>query len=350
MDWKLTYADAIRQALSDAMTEDESVVVFGQAVDDVKPTYGTTKGLTETFGKGRALNTPLSEEGMTGVAIGMALAGLRPVLTHIRADFLLLSMNQLVNIAAKSPWMWGPGKFNCPLVVRAIIGKSWGQGAQHSQGVYPQLCNVPGLTVVAPVKPEDAEQAIRWSLGRGDDRWPVLGNGPTIIFEHRLLHSTEAGQFRFGGPMHWGRLVAAMTVDVRLIGVSWMARECERAATLLAQSGVFADVIYPWFLSPFPDLEALSWPSPVVVVDCAWPAYGFGAELGARFLEAGILPTGKFRRLGFAPTACPTSPSLEREFYPTARTIAKAAYALVTGDSTWEPKNDAHEEMFRGPF
>lgn len=352
VDWKLTYADAIRQALHDAMTEDESVVVMGQAVDDVKPTYGTTAGLTETFGRGRAFNTPLSEEGMTGVAIGMALAGLRPVLTHIRADFLLLSMNQLVNIAAKSPWMWGPGNFKCSIVIRAIIGKSWGQGAQHSQGVYPILCHVPGLTVLAPVEARDASTSIKWALAQ---------DYPTIIIEHRLLHGRADDPDCSGGPMSWGSGGRRWNGPwhVSLVGVSWMAVECGIAQELLWSAGVYARVLYPWRLSPFPDIDAIPWGHPVVVVDCAWPAYGFGAELGARFLEAGtlegedigVMPAGNFRRLGFAPTACPTSPALEKDFYPTARTIAKTAYELVTGDAGWEPKGGKeHESNFRGPF
>src|SRR2546426_10216428 len=114
------------------MTRDPSVIVLGLGVDDFKALYGTTRGLQDEFGPERVFGTPLSEDAMTGVAIGAALAGLRPVHVHIRMDFLMLAMNQLINIAAKTHYMYG-GQTAVPIVVRSIIGKSWGQGAQHSQ-------------------------------------------------------------------------------------------------------------------------------------------------------------------------------------------------------------------------
>src|SRR5947199_7265454 len=126
----LSYVEAVREAADLEMARDPSVVVFGLDVDDPKAIQGTTRGLLEKYGPERVFGTPLSEDAMTGAAIGMALAGLRPIHVHIRMDFLLLSMNQLLNVAAKSRYMYG-GRVNVPLVVRAMIGKSWGQGAQH---------------------------------------------------------------------------------------------------------------------------------------------------------------------------------------------------------------------------
>ena len=125
------------------MERDASVICFGLDVDDPKAIQGTTRGLVERFGSERVFGTPLAEDAMTGVAIGMALAGLRPIHVHIRMDFLLLAMNQLVNIAAKSHYMYG-GTVHVPIVVRSMIGKSWGQGAQHSQGLYSFFMHVPG--------------------------------------------------------------------------------------------------------------------------------------------------------------------------------------------------------------
>src|SRR5215468_208339 len=133
MERLLSYVDAIREATDQEMERDPSVVVFGLDVDDPKAIQGTTRGLVEKYGPERVFGTPLSEDAMTGAAVGMAFAGLRPV--HVHMDFLLLAMNQLVNVAAKSRYMYG-GKVSVPLVVRAMIGKSWGQGAQHSQGLH----------------------------------------------------------------------------------------------------------------------------------------------------------------------------------------------------------------------
>ena len=130
----ISYAEAICEASAQEMERDERVVIIGQGVDDYKGFVGTTSGLAEKFGPDRVMDTPVAEDGMTGVAIGMALAGLRPIHTHIRMDFMLLAVNQLLNIAAKSRYMSG-GAVQVPLTVRTVIGRSWGQGAQHSQGL-----------------------------------------------------------------------------------------------------------------------------------------------------------------------------------------------------------------------
>src|SRR5712675_2336642 len=135
MERLLSYVEAVREATRQEMERDKSVIVFGLDVDDPKAIQGTTKGLVEKFGPERVFGTPLSEDAMTGVAIGMALAGLRPIHIHIRMDFLMLAMNQLVNIASKARYMYG-GQVHVPMVVRTMIGKSWGQGAQHSQGLH----------------------------------------------------------------------------------------------------------------------------------------------------------------------------------------------------------------------
>ena len=139
-------------------------------------------GLVDDFGPDRVFGTPLSEDAMTGIAIGAAMAGMRPIHVHIRMDFLMLCMNQLVNIAAKSRYMYD-GQVQVPLVVRCMIGKSWGQGAQHSQGLHAMFMHVPGLKVVAPSNAYDAKGCLIAAI-RDDN--------PVIFVEHRLLYSTDA--------------------------------------------------------------------------------------------------------------------------------------------------------------
>src|SRR5262249_8412059 len=174
----LSYVEAVREATDQEMERDPSVVLFGLDVDDPKAIQGTTRGLVERHGAERVFGTPLSEDAMTGAAIGMALAGLRPIHVHIRMDFLMLAMNQLVNVAAKSSYMYG-GAVRVRLVVRAMIGKSWGQGAQHSQGLHSFFMHVPGLKVVAPATPFDAKGCLTTAI-RDDN--------PVLYIEHRLLH------------------------------------------------------------------------------------------------------------------------------------------------------------------
>jgi acetoin:2,6-dichlorophenolindophenol oxidoreductase subunit beta len=140
----LRYVDALREAVADEMELDPRVFLFGLDVDDHKAIQGSTRDLQEKFGKDRVFNTPLSEDAMTGVAIGAAMAGLRPIHVHIRMDFLMLCMNQLVNIASKAHYMYG-GAVKVPIVVRSMIGKSWGQGAQHSQALHSLFMHIPGF-------------------------------------------------------------------------------------------------------------------------------------------------------------------------------------------------------------
>jgi pyruvate/2-oxoglutarate/acetoin dehydrogenase E1 component len=340
-----TYVDALREAALQEMERDASVVCFGLDVDDPKAIQGTTRGLAERFGPERVFGTPLAEDAMTGVAIGMALAGLRPIHVHIRMDFLLLAMNQLVNIAAKSHYMYG-GQVRVPLVVRSMIGKSWGQGAQHSQGLYSFFMHVPGLKVAAPTNPHDAKGCLVAAI-RDDN--------PVMMIEHRLLYPHRGPVPEALYEVRPGRArVLAAASDVTLVGISHALVECLRAQRHLAEVGVRAEVIDPIWLAPLDaDTIAASVAKTgrLVVVDNGWTSCGASAEIAAQVAER--QPGARVRRLGFAPTTCPPTPGLEKLFYPDARTIAAAARDLVEGRATgWlpEPRADAAEIEFRGPF
>ena len=174
----LSYAEALYEATRQEMERNPDVFVFGLGVDDPKGMYGTTMDLHRLFGPERNFDTPLSEDAMTGVAIGAALAGKRPIHVHQRMDFLLLCMNQLVNIAAKTSYVFA-GAACVPIVVRAIIGRSWGQGAQHSQALYSHFMHVPGLKVVAPTTPHDAKGCMIAA---------IRDNNPVVFVEHRMLY------------------------------------------------------------------------------------------------------------------------------------------------------------------
>src|SRR5437016_3839561 len=223
------------------MTRDPSVIVLGLGVDDFKGLYGTTRGLQDEFGPERVFDTPLSEDGMTGVAIGAAMAGLRPIHVHIRMDFVLLAMNQIVNMAAKSRYMYG-GAVSVPIVVRAVIGRSWGQGAQHSQGLQALFAHIPGLRVVAPSTPHDAKGCLLQSI-RDDN--------PVIFIEHRMLHGLAGHVPIEPYTVPFGKArVLAHGHDATLVGISYMVVECLRAAEQLTTAGLAVDVIDPITLSP----------------------------------------------------------------------------------------------------
>jgi acetoin:2,6-dichlorophenolindophenol oxidoreductase subunit beta len=340
-----TYVESLREAVEQEMERDPTIMLFGLDVDDHKAIQGSTRGLLERFGSERVFTTPLSEDAMTGVAIGAAMAGMRPIHVHIRMDFLMLAMNQLINIAAKTHYMYG-GAYKVPLVVRCIIGKSWGQGAQHSQGLHSMFMHVPGLTVAAPGNAHDAKGCMIAAI-RDDN--------PVIFVEHRLLYSTEAivPEEPFVAEIGKGRLVAPGN-DITLVGISSMVMECLRARELLAEIGISAAVVDPVWLTPL-DMETIGASGDhtgrVLVVDNAWTSCGASAEIIARLAEGDRIP--RMARIGFAPTTCPTTPWLEDHFYPNPATIAAKASAMVAGGD-WMPDRErarmTYQMKFRGPF
>src|SRR5206468_2987322 len=225
----LRYVDALREGVATEMEIDPRVFVFGLDVDDHKAIQGSTRGLQQQFGRERVFNTPLSEDAMTGVAIGAAMAGLRPIHVHIRMDFLMLCMNQIVNMASKAHYMYG-GTVQVPIVVRSMIGKSWGQGAQHSQGLHALFMHIPGLKVVAPSNAHDAKGCMIAAI-RDDN--------PVIFVEHRLLYPTEAFVPEDAFTVNPGRgRLCTLGDDITIVGVSNMVVECLRAHELLADVGI----------------------------------------------------------------------------------------------------------------
>jgi acetoin:2,6-dichlorophenolindophenol oxidoreductase subunit beta len=348
----IRYCDAIREACIQEMERDERVFIFGLDVDDHKGVQGSTIRLQEKFGKHRVFNTPLSEDAMTGVAIGAAMAGMRPIHVHIRMDFLLLCMNQLINIAAKAHYMYN-GQVSVPLVVRTMIGRSWGQGGQHSQALHSLFMHIPGLKVVVPSNAHDAKGCLIAA---------IRDNNPVIFIEHRLLYSTEAYVSPDSYEVQLGRArVLTQGTDVTIVAVSHMVIEALRARKHLQKIGLSAEIIDPITLWPL-DMEcivqSLKKTGRLLIVDNAWLTCGASSEIMARVVE--MLPNGlngkaiPMARMGFAHTTCPTTRALEDMFYPNGCTIAAKAYELVSGktDTDWLPNANEKTEVteFKGPF
>jgi len=344
---QLRYVDALREAFEQEMERDPSVFLFGLDVDDHLGIQGSTKGLVDRFGPERVFTTPLSEDAMTGIAIGAAMAGMRPIHVHIRMDFMLLCMNQLINIAAKAHYMWG-GQVKVPLVVRSMIGKSWGQGAQHSQGLHSLFMHIPGLKVVAPSNAHDVKGCMIAAI-RDDN--------PVIFMEHRLLYNTTAEVPAAPYSVEFGKARVCTTGDdLTIVGISNMVQEAIRAGELLREVGVGAEIIDPISLIPL-DMETIVASArrtgKLLVVDNGWTMCGASAEIAAQVAEA--VPGVYIRRMGFAPTTCPTAPNLEADFYPNPGTIAATAWSLARpGQPAWSPSPEhaklAYQVQFKGPF
>ena len=339
---------ALYEAAASEMERDPSVFVFGLGVDDPKGMYGTTKDLHVRFGADRNFDTPLSEDAMTGVAIGAALAGMRPIHVHQRFDFLLLCMNQLVNLAAKWSYTFA-GEVSVPIVVRSIIGRSWGQGAQHSQALHSMFRHVPGLKVVAPTTPHDAKGCMIAA---------IRDNNPVIFVEHRMLygHRGVVPEESYEVPFGKARILKEGH-DITIVAISHMVVESLRAAAHLEAEGLHAEIIDPVSLAPFDIetvLESVRKTGRLLIVDNAWTNCGASAEIVAQVYERmqDERPV-KVRRMGFAPTPCPTTKPLENLFYPNARTIAGNAYDLIKGRTqNWLPDGAEAKEIaeFKGPF
>lgn len=342
----ISYRQALNLALEKEMERDPDVFVFGLDVPDHKRIFGSTVGLVEKFGKERCFGTPLSEEAMTGVALGAALSGLRPVHVHIRVDFMLLAMNQIGNMISNLRYMSG-GRLKLPMVIRAVIGRGWGQSAQHSKSLQGVFGHFPGLKVVLPTTPQDAYSLLRSSI-RDDN--------PVVFLEHRWLYDVTgtvdpALQIPLGIPA-----IRRSGDAVTVIATSWANVEAMKAAEVLARRGVELEVIDPRGVTPLemePILQSVRKTRRCIVADYDWVFCGFSAEMGARISQHLFAHLKHpVERLGFAHVPCPTTRSLENLFYPSAVTMIRGVERMLnlspadlSGESFY-----SYEQRFKGPF
>lgn len=341
-----TFREALSRALADEMRADPEVFVFGLDVPDHKRIFGSTAGLLEEFGPARCFGTPLSEEGMTGAALGAALSGLRPVHVHIRADFMLLAMNQIVNMISNLRYL-NAGRVTIPLVIRAVIGRGWGQSAQHSKALHGTLAHFPGLKVVLPTSAQDAYSLLRAS---------IQDENPVIFLEHRWLYDV-VGEVDPEWPGVLGEsLVRRPGRDLTIVASSWMNIEAMKAAEVLSRRGVELEVVDVRTVTPLgeePILQSVRKTGRCLVADYDWTFCGFSAELAARISHAcfGLLRC-PVERLGLAPVPCPTTRPLENEFYPSALSIIRTAERMLglAEEDLSRESFYTYEQRFKGPF
>ena len=321
---KLTVAQALREGLGQAMAKDENVYVMGQGVDDPSGMFGITLNLHKEYGNGRVFDTPLSENALTGIAIGSTLAGMRPVYLHNRPDFLLLTMDQLVNHAAKWSYMFG-GRSNIPLVIMAVIGRGWGSAAQHSQSLHGLFMHVPGLRLVMPSTAYDAKGLLATS---------IADNNPVVFIKHRWLfkHSGFVPEDLYSIPFGKG-IVRRKGKNVTIVAISYMVIEALRAAQELEKDGYDVEIIDPRTLSPLDEdiiLDSVKKTGRLIVVDTDWVTAGASAEIAAMVAEKGFkyLRTS-VKRIGWPNTHIPASYVLEEAFYPGPEDIINAVKEIM---------------------
>lgn len=345
----IRYVDALSQACKQEMERDDRVFLFGLDVDDHKKIQGSTAGL-EKFAPDRFFGTPLSEDAMTGVAVGASFYGLRPIHVHIRMDFMTLAANQLINMAAKAHYMYD-GAISSPMVVRTMVGRSWGQGAQHSQALHAMFAHIPGLRVVAPSNAYDAKGAMIAS---------IRDNNPVVFMEHRLLCNVKSLVPKSSYEIEVGKgRVVKEGVDITIVAVSHMLVEAVRACRYLGDIGIKAEVIDPIWIKPFDiDLmkESVKKTGRLLVIDNGWVDFGVSSEFVLRVVEEfqkDGLPAPFVARMGFADVTCPTTRSLEDMFYPNSKTICDKVCDIL-GKEKIDFANivveNAELEEFKGPF
>ncbi|HTV28832.1 MAG TPA: transketolase C-terminal domain-containing protein [Xanthobacteraceae bacterium] len=342
---ELTYVQALSEGLCQAMERDPSIFITGIAVDYPSGIFGSTTEAARRFGPARVFDAPAMENALTGIAIGAAVMGKRPVITHPRNDFMLLGFDNLINLAAKWRYMFNGRAGNVPIVVRAVIGKGWGQGATHSQSLQAPLAHFPGLTVVMPAFPQDAKGLIIAALQH---------DSPVVILEHRSLYtvSGEVSEAFEATPLGKANTVRIGS-DITIVATSLMAYEAYHAADELARHGVDAEIIDLRTIRPLDEdtvLGSIKKTRHLVVADTSWELCGVSSEIAALAAEKGWHHLkAPVCRIALANAPAPVSKKLEDVFYPKASTIARAALATLGADPN--RVGELHrEDTFKGPY
>ncbi|TRZ96035.1 alpha-ketoacid dehydrogenase subunit beta [bacterium] len=344
---KISYCQALNEAMFQEMERDSGVFVYGVGVPDHKRIFGSTAGLLERFGRKRCFDTPLCEDTMTGFGIGAAINGLRPINVHIRVDFMLLAMNQIANMASSYCYASG-GALKVPMVIRAVIGRGWGQGFQHSKSLYSIFSHIPGLKVVLPTTPYDAKGLLISA---------IRDNNPVVFIEHRWLYWQEGQVPKKPYVIPLGKAnILRKGRHLTVVAISWMNVEALKAAQILEKRGISLEIVDPRTIAPLDDeliIKSVKKTGYCIIADNDWLNCGVSAEIAARVSQNcfGHL-NAPVCRIGFASSPCPTIRHLENHFYPNAANIVIAVEKILKLKHADLSKEDfySNEKRFKGPF
>jgi pyruvate/2-oxoglutarate/acetoin dehydrogenase E1 component len=320
---ELTFAQAVREALAEEMRRDSTVCIIGEDVAEAGTPFKVLSGLVEEFGAQRVIDTPISEAGFTGVGVGAAMTGMRPVVDIMFGDFLTLTMDQMVNQAAKVHYMSG-GRWKVPMVLRTTLGATRRSAAQHSQSLHAWFSHVPGLRVVMPSTPYDAKGLLKTA---------IRDENPVIFFEDKMMYKLKGPVPAEDYTIPFGVAdVKRAGDDITIVGTSSMVQVALGAADLLAEIGISAEVIDPrttWPLDEKTLIESAKKTSRAIVVDEGYARYGVTGEIAAVIAEGAFYNLeAPVKRMGAMHVPIPFSPPLEDVTVPTERTVFEAARAL----------------------
>ena len=321
---EITFAQAINEALHEEMRRDDCIIVIGEDVGRFGGVYKLTEGLYNAFGAERVIDTPISEEGITGLGVGAAMTGLRPVVEIMFGDFTALVMDQLVNQAAKIHYMSG-GKLRVPLVIRTTMGAGRRMAAQHSQSLYAWLSHIPGLKVVIPATPYDAKGLLKTA---------IRDDSPVVFFEDKMMYRQTGHVPLEDYAIPFGVAdIKRQGEDITLVATSSMVHVALSAADRLAEIGISAEVIDPRTLTPLDEntlIESVKKTSRCIVIDEGYRRFGATAELASvissrafYYLDAPV------ERIGAMDVPVPFSPVLEDQTIPNEDAVIDLARKLV---------------------
>ncbi|MBZ5700896.1 MAG: alpha-ketoacid dehydrogenase subunit beta [Acidobacteriia bacterium] len=322
---ELTFAQAIKEALAEEMRRDPKVCILGEDVAEAGTPFKVLSGLVEEFGTERVIDTPISEAGFTGLAVGAAMTGVRPVVDIMFGDFITLTMDQMVNQAAKVHYMSG-GTWKVPMVMRTTLGAARRSAAQHSQSLHAWFSHVPGLKVVLPSTPYDAKGLLKTA---------IRDENPVVFFEDKMMYKLK-------GPVPAEEYTIPLGLadvkrvgrDITLVATSSMVQVALGAAKLLEEAGISAEVVDPrttWPLDEKTIVESVKKTSRAIVMDEGYGRYGVAAEIAAVIAEGAFYQLdGPVKRMGAMHVPIPFSPPLEDATLPTDRTVFEAARALCS--------------------
>jgi len=320
---EITFGQAIREALAEEMRHDERVFIIGEDVAEAGTPFKVLLGLVEEFGTERVIDSPISEAGITGLAVGAAMTGLRPVVDIMFGDFITLTMDQMANQAAKVHYMSG-GKLKVPMVMRTTLGATRRSAAQHSQSLHAWFSHIPGLKVVVPSTPYDAKGLLKTAI-RDDN--------PVAFFEDKMM-------YRLKGPVPEGEYTIPLGAadikragdDITIVATSSLVHVALEAAKLLDPSGISAEVIDPRTTVPIDRgtlVESAKKTGRVVVIDEGYERYGVTAEIASVIAEGAFYYLdAPVKRMGAMDVPIPFSPVLEDLTVPTPESVAQAARML----------------------
>lgn len=323
----ITYLEAVREAMIQEMRQNESVFLLGEDIGVYGGAFGVTEGMIDEFGPERIRNTPISELGMAGVAVGSALTGMRPIVDYQFSDFITIGMDQIVNQAAKVRYMYG-GKAEVPLVIRTPSGAGTGAAAQHSQSLEAWMTHIPGLKVVQPATAYDAKGLLKAAI---DD------NNPVVFYEHKLLYKTSSHVPENMYQIPLGEAdIKREGHDLTIIATAIMVHRALEAASILAADGIDVEIIDPRTLVPLDEttiLQSVAKTGRALIVHEAVKRGGYGGEIASIISEKAFHHLqAPIKRLGALPTPVPYSEILERAAIPQVDDIVKEARLLMNDE------------------